>query len=177
MEKCYRLPVQAMLAVVQSSAQRVLLLAQPPSLPGISKRGCVVHLVLGQGAVCSCQITDAVGTVLAQDQEAYQVLLQCGDLQWQVMALHEHTPTSASRVSGSGFREKIPQNVSVPPSIPTLRVSPLPPETLASFSHRYRMLLVLVDGKRSIAEIARLLSKSPADIQQMLATVRHLVQF
>ncbi|HEU5382257.1 MAG TPA: hypothetical protein VFV38_43135 [Ktedonobacteraceae bacterium] len=105
-EKWYRLPVQAMLAVVQSSAARVLLLAQPPSLPGISKRGCVVHLVLGQGAVSSCQITDAVGTVLAQNQEAYQVLLRCGDLEWQVMALHEQKQPAVSRVSRSGSWER-----------------------------------------------------------------------
>ncbi|HEU5373901.1 MAG TPA: hypothetical protein VFV38_00530 [Ktedonobacteraceae bacterium] len=172
-EKCYRLPMQAMLAVVQSSAARVLLLAQPPALPGISKRECVVHLVLGQGAVSSCQITDAVGTVLAQNQEAYQVLLRCGDLEWQVMTLHEQKPTVVSRVPRFDTREQASREASMQPSVPTLRITPLPPETLASLSHPYRMLLVLVDGKRSIDQLARLLSKSPAAIHQMLATVPH----
>ncbi|HEU5382101.1 MAG TPA: hypothetical protein VFV38_42335, partial [Ktedonobacteraceae bacterium] len=139
-EKWYRLPVQAMLAVVQSSAARVLLLAQPPALPGISKRGCVVHLVLGQGAVSSCQITDAVGTVLAQNQEAYQVLLRCGDLEWQVMALHEQKQPAVSRVPRSDTREQAFRETSMPSGVPTLRITPLPPETLASLSHPYRML-------------------------------------
>lgn len=61
--------------------------------------------------------------------------------------------------------------------IPTLRVNPLPKEILASLSRSRRMALVLVDGKRSIDDIAQLLAKSPSDVQEMLAVLRHLVQF
>ncbi|HEU5382267.1 MAG TPA: hypothetical protein VFV38_43185, partial [Ktedonobacteraceae bacterium] len=83
---------------------------------------------------------------------------------------------AVSRVPRSDTREQAFRETSMPSGVPTLRITPLPPETLASLSHPYRMLLVLVDGKRSIAELARLLSKSPAAIHQMLAMVPHLVK-
>jgi hypothetical protein len=65
-----------------------------------------------------------------------------------------------------------------PPSkVPSLRIPTLTPEILASFSHPYRRVLVLVDGKRSIDEMARLLNKTPQEVQQMLSTLPHLIQF
>lgn len=60
--------------------------------------------------------------------------------------------------------------------IPRPRVTPLPREILASLPHAYRAVLMLVDGKRSLDEIAQLLHKMPQDVQQLLARLPKFVQ-
>ena len=164
--------------MLKSSADQVLLCTQLPSLPGISRQTCLIQLVMVQGSIHSCTITSKDGRVLLQQQEAYHALGRCGELEWQVKAF----PATALSLEQSrtrplaGTEERGTRTESGPLSIPTLRISPLSSEILASLSHPYRMALVLVDGKRSIHEIARLLSKSPRDIQQMLVVLQHLVQ-
>lgn len=113
---------------------------------------------------------------LLQQQEAYQALLRCGNLEWQVDSLPASSPSGQGQPGGISALAQDTRNGSLPSCIPILRVSPLPAETLASFPSPYRMALILVDGRRSIHEIARLRSRSPDDIQQMLARAPHLVQ-
>jgi predicted transcriptional regulator len=60
--------------------------------------------------------------------------------------------------------------------VPSLRV-PATPEILEPLSHPYRRIVRLVDGRRSIDEIARLLNKEPQEVQPMLAALGHLIQF
>lgn len=177
MERRYRLPISAMVEVMKMSAEQVVLHTQLSALPGVCKKACQIQVVLGQGGLFSCCVTDMSGRTLLQQQKAYKALLSCGDLEWDVTPLP--TWTSSEPVQSVDHhilaQEQNPRSDALSSSIPTLRVSPLPAETLATFAHPYRMVLSLVDGQRSIYEIARLLSRSPAAIQQMLASVPHLV--
>lgn len=167
-----------MVEMLKSSADQVLLCTRLPSLPGISRQACLIHLVIVQGYLHSCTITGEDGAVLLQQRETYQALERCGELEWQVATRPATaSPPAQSRTRalyGAGRRGT--KTESGPLSIPTLRISPLSSEILASLPHSYRMALILVDGNRSIHEIARLLSKSPDEIQQMLAVLQHLVQ-
>lgn len=178
MERQYRLPVTAMVEILQASVEQMVLRAQLLALPGVSKKACLVQMIVGQGAVCSCAITTLSGEILLKHQEAYQALLRCGDLEWRVESFPGFSLPEQSRLSPYGHTASAP---TAPEGkhrcIPNLRISPLPSEMLATFTHPYRTVLALVDGRRSTHEIARLLSKSPADVQQMLASVPHLVHF
>lgn len=182
MERQYRLPVTAMVEILKASVEQVVLRAQLPALPGISKKACLVQLIVGQGNMCFCAVTTPGGEILLKQQEAYQALLNCGDLEWRVEPFPGFPPPESQSQSPSNRTSHALSHALTAQEeerccIPILRMSPLPSETLAAFTHSYRMVLALVDGRRSIHEIARLLSKSPADIQQMLASVPHLVHF
>ena len=173
-EKCYRLPVQAMVAVMTFSAGSVLLHTR---LPGIQTR--LAHLIIKQGALHSCTIIDPTGTVLLQQQDAFDTLLRFGELEWQVTMLPASvTPERGipGQAAGTGRVTQDAKKEGLSSRIPFFRLTPLPLEDLASLPHALRMTLLLVDGKRSIHEIARLLSKSPGDIQQTLIFLQHLVQ-
>ena len=179
-EKRYHLPVQAMLLVMASSVDRVLLQTHLPGLPGISQQVCLVQMLLEQGGVRSCTITSKTGAILRQQQEAVQVLERCGDLDWHVTTLvptpqganHSHT---GSLFGAPGAVASTGRTGAASP-IPRLRVHPVPPDILASLSRSHRMALVLVDGKRSVNDIAHLLAKSSSDVQEIFAVLRHLVQ-
>lgn len=169
MEKRYHLPVEAMIAIMASSRQSVLLLAHLPALAGFATQGCLARIVLEQGALRTCLIIRKSGVVLLQNQGAYAALLRCGDLEWRVIRPADLAASGpAQSVMGASEHTQW--------GIPRLRVTSLHRDLLTSFPRSQRVVLVLVDGKRSIEEIAHLLSKSPHDIQQMLADIGHLVQ-
>ncbi|MGH2508291.1 MAG: hypothetical protein ACRDHZ_12945, partial [Ktedonobacteraceae bacterium] len=84
MAKQYRLPLIAMVETMKSSSPCVLLQAQLVSLPGISKQACVAHVIVGQGVVHACRIAGATGSLLLEQQQAYEVLARCGDVDWLV---------------------------------------------------------------------------------------------
>lgn len=174
MDNHYLLPVLAVVETMKGLPDIVMLQAQFSSLPGVSKEACLAQIILGQGRVYSCTITATkTGTVLREQQEAYHALERCGDLNWSVLpAPSLHTPakpkTTLSPISASGRLSA---------KAPSLRVSQLSPEILEPLSNPYRRVLRLVDGRRSIEDIARLLNKESHEIQQMLAALPHLVQF
>ncbi len=172
MDKHYLLPVAAVVETMKDLPDVVMLQAQLSSLPGLSKEACLAQIILGQGQVSSCKIiATRTGIVLREQQEAYHALERCGDVTWHVRpapSLHPPVRPQATLPPTSG---------TFPAQIPSLRVSRLSPEILAPLSHPYRRVLGLVDGKRSIEDIARLLNKTPQEIQQMLAALPHLIQF
>ncbi len=174
MDKHYLLPVVAVVETMKESPDMLLLQAQLPSLPGVAKDACFAQIILGQGRLFSCTITSTkTGTVLRAAQEAYHALERCGDLDWSVLpAPSLHPPAQQpTRVS--------PRNVSGRLSVkaPSLRVPQLSPEILEPLSNPYRRVLLLVDGRRSIEEIAYLLNREPYEIEQMLAALPHLIHW
>jgi hypothetical protein len=152
----------------------VMLQAHLSSLPGVSKEACLAQIILGQGHVWDCQITATrTDTVLLTQKEAYHALERCGDVTWRVRP----APVSHALVRPQATRPPIAPSGTVSAKIPSLRVSRLSSEILAPLSHPYQRVLRLIDGKRSIEDIARLLGKQPQEIQQMLAAMPHLIQF
>jgi hypothetical protein len=172
-DKHYLLPVVAVVETMKESPDMLLLQAHLPSLPGISKDACLAQVILGQGRLASCTITSTkTGAVLRAAQEAYQALERCGDLEWSVHPAPSLHPPAQQQARVS------PRNVSGRLSVkaPSLRVSQLSPEILEPLSNPYRRVLLLVDGRRSIEEIAYLLNREPYEIEQMLASLPHLIQ-
>jgi hypothetical protein len=172
-EKQYRLPIGAMVEIMKYSPDKVLLQAHLASLASLSKQVCFAHVVLEQGGLHSCTIMEKTGRVLLQQQDAYDALVHCGDLNWRVV----RTPSVQDLRHGRPVTSTLGSLESTLWHIPTLRVNPVPRETLLALPHAQRVALVLVDGKRSVAVIAQLLTTSPQKIEQTLAALRHLVQF
>ena len=173
MDKHYHLPVQAVVETMKASPEIVMLQSHLSSLPGISKE-CFAQLILGQGGISSCVITATTGAVLFQQQEALSALAHCGDLTWSVVpapSLHA-TNVTLSQKDTRPHRGAAGQQLR---SIP-FRRNTLTPEILASLSHAQRRVLVLVDGKRSIEEIAHLLSKTPQEVHQLLVPLQSLIE-
>jgi hypothetical protein len=173
--KQYRLPLIAMVETMKSSPTCVLLQAQLASLPEISKQACVAHVLVGQGILHTCRIVGATGNLLLHQRAAYEALIRYGDVDWLVLPAPFYTVgqsngRSVTKALGSTANPIDTGNV------PTLRVSPLPREILDQVPRGLRIALVLVDGKRSIAEIAQVLRKTPHEIQHIFVQVPHLVK-
>lgn len=85
-------------------------------------------------------------------------------------------PNTAPHSGGWGRTPGISHMPVTPWSVPRPRVTPIPREILAPLPHAYRAVLMLVDGKRSLEEIAQLLNKAPQEIQQILVNLPDIVQ-
>jgi hypothetical protein len=174
-DKHYHLPVQAVVETMKASPEMVMLQSHLSSLPGISKE-CFAQLILGQGGISSCVITaTTTGAVLFQQQEALSALAHCGDLNWSVVpapSLHATNVTIPQKDTRPHRGASGQQQRPLP-----FRRNTLTPEILASLSHAQRRVLVLVDGKRSIEEIAHLLSKTPQEVHQLLVPLQSLIHY
>lgn len=170
--KRYCLPVQAMVKSMCSSPRLVLLQAHVTDLPGVSRQQCLAHVVVGQGCLHSCTILGLAGSILLQAREAYEALIRCGDLEWVVITAPP-LDQPAQAVSGRSPVSSAPAGT--PWDVPTLRVRPVPREIFAALPYLSRITLALVDGKRSLAEIAHLLNKTPQEIWQILADLQDVV--
>jgi hypothetical protein len=173
-DKHYLLPVVAVVETMKELPDVVMLQAHLPSLPGVSKDACLAQIILGQGQVYSCKIiVTKTGIVLREQQEAYHALERCGDVNWSLRP----APSLHALVRPPATPPPITTYRTFPAQIPSLRVSRLSPEILAPLSHPYQRVLRLIDGRRSIEDIAHLLNKEPQEIQQMLTSLPHLIQF
>jgi hypothetical protein len=173
-DKHYLLPLVAVVETMKALPDMVMLQAHLSSLPGVSKGACLAQIILGQGHVWDCKITATrTDTVLLTQKEAYHALERCGDVNWCVLP----APVSHAPVRPQATLPPVATDGTFPAKTPSLRVSELTPEILAPLSHPYRRVLGLVDGRRSLADIARLLNKEPQEIQQMLTALPHLIQF
>lgn len=207
----YRLPVQALATLLSTTPAPQRAQARLAYAPDICLWPCLAHVTLAWGTLQTCTITDLYNELLSTGQEAYQALLRCGELEWQINQIESPpapssfapVPATQPRAAQDANRAdqrrdafpraredftgkndelattplpSLPGVLLTPARLPRLRVTPLPAATLAALPHASRMALLLVDGRRSIEEIARLLSRSPLDIYQRFLLLRELVQ-
>ncbi len=155
----YTLPITALLETMGAVGEAIYLHAQLPSLPQISKENCVAEVVLDQGIMHFCAIKTTAGHVVLTQKDAFSLLSQVGDLEWDIVFLQQEVITSPTTQSAAPQRGV--------GNIPRRTNSTLPPARMSSLPHRHRRVLALVDG-RSVEEIARLLSISPDMVEKIL---------
>jgi hypothetical protein len=135
-------------------------------------------LQLQKGRPLSCIIISLVdGRLLMSGAQAVDWLASRGELQWYLTAGEQTgaaglTPTTTAPTAGPGQR-------SAPPSSPSqgMRPSYLVPRRLlqspplSSWSREERLLFALIDGSRTVSEIAHLLRRSPEQIMPLLLSL------
>jgi hypothetical protein len=167
----YQLPVQVVIQVMQGLRERVLLCAPMPALPELGLPEGVASLVVDAQGVQGCVIRELrTGRTLAENQEALHLVEHCGVLPWMLQPPQQGAtwmrPAGASLYGGQ---------VDAAP-IPARRVT-LTPEQLHRLPPVHKKVFALVDGTRSVAQIAHLLSRSPQEMVQVLLDLQrhHLI--
>jgi hypothetical protein len=158
----YALDLTTILHLLQGRSGR--LQATLEALPGI-KEPCLVSLVLLDGKVSSCFLETHQGMLLAQGERVLTLVAGLGTLDWLWEPQRRTTTLLPGYPGGS-----IPGKVS---SIPQRR-DPLRPDLLAACSRIQRRVLGLVDGRRTVQEIALLLAVPSAEIERLQAVLDEL---
>ncbi len=160
----YLLPIEAIVEVMKDLPEIVLLQAELPSVPNVTKNACVAEVIVGQGRLHSCAIVTRAGQFLLQQKEAYITLQQYGDLEWSLHLPAQERPPPQQITH---FLSKGPSRV----------VQALTPTQIQTLSHTHKNVFALVDGINTVEHIARLLTKSPQEVQRMLRDLQdmHLI--
>lgn len=126
---------------------------------------------LQKGRPLSCVIISlADGRLLMSGAQAIDWLARRGELQWHLAA--EEQMEAAAPAPGPGQRLTSPPFSAQEPGLSHLvpcRLSQSPP--LSSWSREERLIFALVDGSRTVTEIAHLLRRSPDQIMPLLLSM------
>ena len=173
MQRRYTLPVSAILQTLRDQKNGMTALsASLPFVPGYQQEAGEVVLVLGQGHVQTCTIRSHAGLQLVQGGEALKALEQLGNLEWQVQGFRG-SGDAGQRADSSGQDPAWPQEHSSDQHIPRRRAATLSPTQQQTLSRRHRQVFALVDGARSVADIAALLHLSTDEVARLLGELHH----
>lgn len=170
----YLLPVVAVVETMKGLPETVSLQAQISSVPGVSKETCVAEIIVGEGRLHGCTILTLAGHTLLQNQEAFAVLQRMGKLEWQLVPgsreqqVGPRQEQGQSLWSGSSEQDMRPCRIGAPSSL-----------QLQSLPFDQRRVLYLVDGQKTISQLARLLQKNPEEIHILLLALyeKHYISF
>jgi hypothetical protein len=166
----------------------------PAGLPR-AKKPCFVVIELQRGEMVSCQVKDAKGQTLLSGREAEQAVGAVGKLNWIFDAYaDQETPGSQPVVPArSAPRNTDPlrntgplPSFQTPPGLPVpqgftnpaqyayvpRRLLELNSVDMQAWPRRHRQVYVLVDGTRSIGQIAAMLSQPPQIIETVLREIQ-----
>lgn len=127
------------------------------------------HLLLAHGQVQSCSIVRKSGEPFAEGQQALQLLLGVGSVEWQWKASTPSSQLSPSQAVPD-HRVPAPHNGRHPSSFAAF----VPQRTarseaaLATLPREYRKVLALVDGQRSVHMLANILAIEEDDVMAAL---------
>lgn len=164
----YILPAAAIIETMKQQRDVVAFRAPLPEgrhLPSaLRATPCFAEIVLGNGTLHSCTIFTSGGTLVCEQQEAMRLLQGLGDLEWVLHSL-PLSPTPGSPPQTEQTYSASPEMV---PRKAPLVGSATPAEPL---THRQRRVWLLIDGQRSVRELASLLCLSPQEIEEALTAL------
>ncbi len=157
-EQTYYLPLHVIIEMMQGLRKTVALGAPVSAVPGLLRQECRAILVVGEQGVLRCVIAELQsGQVLCVAQEALNLLQRYNRLVWRLLPPQVVLGTYQS----SGGAGRIPR-----------RSVNLTPAQVQSFSHAYRRVLALLDGQHTTERIAHLLTKTPDEVERILADLK-----
>lgn len=156
--RSYRLPLRAIIATMQAQPAPVTLRTRLVGLPGYPAGPYQAELVVGMGRVLACDIRTEQGQLVLRQQAAMQALEAVGDLCWQL---------SRSQVPEQSLPREDAQ-------VPHRLTQALTSEQQRRCSHRQIRVFALVDGRKSVDKIARLLHLSVHEVHQILKELQQL---
>lgn len=196
-EQHYLLPIEAIVEAMRELPDIVSLQAQLPSVPNVTRESCVAEIILGRGKLYTCTITTRTGRSLLKQNEAFSALQQMGDLEWsmhpaalpneflpaqertlpQQMSPRTNPPQLSPRTNPpfneiSPLQERpFPRQLGPPrgmSNLPLRTIAALSPAQMQMLPPAYKRVFALSDGTKTVEYIARLLAKSPQEVQQIL---------
>ncbi len=160
----YKLDVAALLQMLQEFQQNATLQTEIQSVPAGRGR-FYVHLSIFEGKVASCSIKDGDGQVLLANNNALQWLQRLGTLHWTLTLQQTSTPTPVQT------KPSLPQ-VPAPRVFVPRRIAPIAHEQMSTWPRKHRTIFVLIDGKKSVEQLASLLSLQVKDVEQVLSDLQ-----
>ncbi len=170
----YLLDLETMLLFLGSRRQSGELFTDLKRFPGIGHKGpCRVHITLIEGKVVACSVQDMAGRELVSGSSAIRGLERLGQLDWTWSAANPRplpTPVQPSTPTQRNLAIPAPRSPSNGPVPIPRRIVPLERINKNALPRKYWQLLLLVDGSRTVVQIANLLwvSPSPSDIQEVI---------
>lgn len=164
----YTLPSHIILQTLATRRESAQLAADlPTGLPRV-KSARQAFILLNEGQVLSCTVTDAQGKPLLQGEQALQALFY-ETIEWVVHPYvaeerKEQPPTTDHHLVGVS-----PSPQSAPPYLPRRLLSTVQ----VGWTHRQMQIFSLADGQRSIAEIATLLRLPPETVGEIIEQLRN----
>ena len=156
-----------------------------PAVRGNVSRGtlCQVRVQVAQGQVVGCCLRDQQERVLLEGPLALDSIRRCEQVVWTVQmeepldsfqrSVGKREPQEAMPLLSSG-----PERWSWPTRPPPCSVRPLSSSVLHTLSRRQRVVLCLLDGKRTLADLGTMLHLSDEQVAAVLdeLAARHLLQ-
>lgn len=161
----YPLDLATILYVLQGQSGRLHAVLE--AVPGI-REPCQATITLIDGKVASCFLETRRGALAGQGERALNLLIGLGTVEWlwepgSITLLPPPTRTPTGPLSPTGALSPIPR-----------RREPLRQDMLGACSRLQRRVLGLVDGRRTVHEIATLLAVPPTEFERLRAVLREL---
>ena len=160
----YTLDVETMRQVIQAHKKTGRLHADLPSGVSSLREPCHVEIALEAGNIVSSAIIGKSGSLLTGER-AYQELALLGRLPWTF------TPRSPPTIQPLPVTHALEKPAS--PLRPR-RIVALEQQEMRPWQRMHKLVYALVDGNRSIAEIAKLLSTTPETVEDILNDLRSI---
>lgn len=171
----YLLDLTTLLIFLEGKKQSGEVSAELKRLSGNAKGPYRARIALSEGMVVSCVIQDREGRIFIGGENALRELKQTMHNEWEWAPAPP--PTLAPRVSAPAElperNRRMPKDVTM--LIPRL-IFPLESMDKNALPRRHWQVLLLINGSRTIAQIAYMLtsSPSPADLQKLIDILKDL---
>ena len=165
----YLLDIETLLLFLSSRRQSGEVSTDLKRFPGIAYKGpCHAYITLIEGKVISCIVQDQEGKILIDGESALQGLKGLGQLAWT------WSTVSLKSVPAAPAQRNPPDISSIIPR----RIVPLEMIDRTTLPRRHWQILLLIDGSRTVARIASILSISPSssDLQEVFRILQDLHQ-
>lgn len=161
----YNIDLATLLQLLQEFRRSVSISAQLPSGALSLKEQCQVKIELVEGKIMSCRIENNNGQVRISGDDALQALYRLGTINWKLQEQIE-TPKRLTEAS--------PTSLLDPSAIIPQRLARVEQITLNRLSRKHRRVFVLIDGERSVAKIASMLSVTLPNTKEVMVILREL---
>lgn len=159
----YTLDIETMRQVMQAHKKTGRLHTDLPSGVPSLREPCHVEITLEAGNIVSSAIVGSSGSLLTGDR-AYYELTRLGRLRWTF------TPQSLSLSQPEPAPRALEKHAISRPR----RIVVVEQWEMRPWRRMHKLVYGLVDGKRSVEEIAKLLSATPETIEDILSDLRSI---
>jgi hypothetical protein len=178
MAQQYAVTLDLLLRALQAHPHTSQIWAMVPAeiLPALTQKAmrgtlCRVSLVVEQGQLTFCAITDHQGLVLLEGREAFASVWSCEQVVWTVQT---QQTSESQRVHPRLNEQPFLSGLPAPLMLWSMRPPPclthtLDAHLLAAVSRKQRQILVLLDGRRTVNDLCTLLNLPSEQVETVLS--------